>query len=175
VPFSHTYTPAVGSQTPVPDYKAPNHDVGNIFIYAPSQKVLMLVDVVWPGWAPFDELGSPTDVRGFIEAHDQALAYDFDTLVGGHVSRLGTRADIDTDKEYLTDLQTNAAAALEAFDSNSLGARLADPTNVWAYGAALLDEWPKKCVDDMLAKWRGKLGGVDVFVRANCVAMQSAL
>jgi hypothetical protein len=33
----------------------------------------------------------------------------------------------------------------------------------------------KKCVTDTLARWRGQLGGVDVFVLANCTAMQNGL
>jgi hypothetical protein len=123
----------------------------------------------------FDELGSPSDVKGYLTAHDEALTYDFDTLIAGHVNRLGTRADVTTDQQYLADLETSAAAALQSFDMSSIGGRLTDPSNVWAYGAALLDAWPKKCVDDMLAKWRGKLGAVDVFAKANCTAMQSAL
>jgi glyoxylase-like metal-dependent hydrolase (beta-lactamase superfamily II) len=175
VTFSDTYTLTVGTQTLTLDYHGPNHDVGNIFIYAPSQKVLMLVDVVWPGWAPFDELGSPSDVKGYLAAHDQALAYDFDTLIAGHVNRLGTRADIMTDQQYLADLEMNAAAALQTFDAGAVTSQLTDPTNVWAYGAALLASWPTQCVSATLAKWRGQLGAVDVFANANCTAMQSAL
>jgi glyoxylase-like metal-dependent hydrolase (beta-lactamase superfamily II) len=175
VTFADTYTLTVGSQTLVLDYKGPNHDVGNIFVYAPTQKVLMLVDVVWPGWAPFDELGSPVDIKGYLAAHDDALAYDFTSLIGGHVNRLGTKADVQLDKQYLADLEANAGAALQAFDMSSVTSQLTDPANVWAYGEGLLDGWPKKCVDDTLGKWRGQLGGLDVFVRANCTAMQSAL
>lgn len=175
VTFTDTYTLRVGTQTLTLDYHGPNHDVGNVFVYAPAQKVLMLVDIVWPGWAPFDELGSPVDVRGYLDAHDRALAYDFDTLIAGHVNRLGTRADVTTDQRYLHDLETNAAQALQAFDMSSVTGALTDPANVWAYGAALLDAWPQACVTSQLAAWRGQLGGVDVFVRANCTAMQSAL
>jgi glyoxylase-like metal-dependent hydrolase (beta-lactamase superfamily II) len=41
--FHDTYTLTVGDQTLVLDYKGVNHEAGNIFIYAPKQKVLMLV------------------------------------------------------------------------------------------------------------------------------------
>src|SRR5690349_20651698 len=37
-------------------YKGVNHERGNILIYAPTQKVLMLVDVVFPDWVPFRDL-----------------------------------------------------------------------------------------------------------------------
>jgi hypothetical protein len=61
------------------DYKGVNHERGNIFIYAPTQRVLMLVDAVFPGWVPFRDLAIAEDVPGFIKAHEQALSYPFDT------------------------------------------------------------------------------------------------
>ena len=39
------------------------------------------------------------DTAGFIKAHDIALNnYDFDTLVGGYLTRLGTRDDVEGQK-----------------------------------------------------------------------------
>jgi glyoxylase-like metal-dependent hydrolase (beta-lactamase superfamily II) len=48
VTFSKNYTLAIGNQTLKLDYYGTNHLPGNIFIYAPKQKVLMLVDIVFP-------------------------------------------------------------------------------------------------------------------------------
>ena len=44
------------------------------------------------------------DVFGYIKAHDTALDYDFDTFVGGHLTRLGTRDDVQIQREFITDL-----------------------------------------------------------------------
>jgi hypothetical protein len=71
-------------------YHGPNHQDGNIFIDLPRQRVLMLVDVVVPGWVPFHALGGATEVAGYMDAHDAALSYPFDTLVAGHLTRSGT-------------------------------------------------------------------------------------
>jgi len=120
VTFVDTYTLKVGAQTLVLDYKGVNHDPGNIFIYAPNQRVLMLVDVVFPGWVPFNYLAGTTDVPGYFAAHDQALGYDFDTFIGGHVGRLGTRDDLMIAKDYLHDLQAGAASALQAYDPSTI-------------------------------------------------------
>ena len=98
--FSNNYTVSLGNQSLILDYKGVNHERGNLFIYAPTQKVLMLVDIVFPGWVPFKELAIAEDVPGFISAHDQALDYPFDTLVAGHVSRLGTPNDVLIQKEF---------------------------------------------------------------------------
>jgi glyoxylase-like metal-dependent hydrolase (beta-lactamase superfamily II) len=71
--FPNNYTLQVGNQTLELNYYGDNHMPGNLFIYAPNQKALMLVDVVFPGWVPFAYLALADDVTGFIEAHDIAL------------------------------------------------------------------------------------------------------
>jgi hypothetical protein len=79
----------LGNQTLELNYYGDNHMPGNLFIHAPNQKALMLVDVVFPGWVPFLYLAIADNVTGFIKAHDIALDnYDFDTFVGGHLTRL---------------------------------------------------------------------------------------
>ena len=53
VTFTDKYTLEVGNQILELEYHGPMHEPGNIFIYAPNHKVLMLIDVVFPGWIPF--------------------------------------------------------------------------------------------------------------------------
>jgi len=40
----------------------------------------MLVDVVYPGYMPYPNLGIAVDVPGYLKAHRDALTYDFDAL-----------------------------------------------------------------------------------------------
>ena len=61
----------------------------------------MVVDVVYPGWVPFKSFAEAKDVGRYIEAHDQILEYDFEHFVGGHLTRLGTRQDVEIAKEYV--------------------------------------------------------------------------
>lgn len=107
------------------------HDPGNIFIRAPNQRLLMLVDVIFPGWAPFNDLALAQDVPKFLEAHDLVLGFDFDIFLGGHLNRLGDRADVEAAKRYIEDVQANAITALRdpslfqifgVVTQNSLGA-----------------------------------------------------
>ncbi len=95
------------------EYPGPNHAEGNSFIHAPGRRVLMLVDVIFAGWVPFSNLSLSAFVPGVLRAHEQALSYDFDHFVGGHV-RLGG-ADVFT--------LPNAWAMAESLrlDLNSLG------------------------------------------------------
>src|SRR5215212_8735122 len=112
VTFSKNYTLQIGNQTLKLDYCGVNHLPGNIFIYAPKQKVLMLVDIIFPGWIPFPYLAIAKDTAGFIKAHDIALDnYDFDTIVAGHLTRLGTRNDVIIQRELVSDLEKAAANA----------------------------------------------------------------
>jgi glyoxylase-like metal-dependent hydrolase (beta-lactamase superfamily II) len=94
VTFEDKYTLRVGNQTLDLSYHGPNHTPGNIFVYAPAQRVVLLIDVVFPGWAPFAELAISDDIPGWIAAHDVLLTFDFDVLVAGHVGRLGTKQDV---------------------------------------------------------------------------------
>ena len=101
VTFENTYTLEVGTQRLELAYYGPMHEPGNIFIYAPNQKVLMLIDVIFPGWTPFKDLAMAQDVPEFLVAYDKVLEYDFDILVGGHLTRLGTQQMLKSKKNTL--------------------------------------------------------------------------
>lgn len=155
-------------------YPGPNHSEGNSFIYAPEQRVLMLVDVVFPGWVPFSNLALSAFVPGYIHAHEQALEYDFDHLVSGHVTRTGTPEDVRVQLEYLTDLRTTAEAALSSVDLASTMAPV-DTGNAWAVFRAYLDAVAAQTADEVVPRWKDRLGGADVFTLPNAWAMAEAL
>jgi glyoxylase-like metal-dependent hydrolase (beta-lactamase superfamily II) len=62
VTFDDNYTLEVGNQVLELEYRGPNHEPGNIYIYAPEQKTLMLVDIIYPGWSPFKDLALAEEV-----------------------------------------------------------------------------------------------------------------
>lgn len=174
VTFSDTYTLRVGNQILELEYKGSNHEPGNIFVYAPRQKVLMLVDVIFPGWVPFKKLAIAEDIPGFIKAHDEVLSYDFDTFIGGHLTRLGTREDVEIQREYVLDLQNNSAAALQTVDFFAI-ANKTGYENKWLLFDTYLDAVAKECTDSTLKKWNGRLGGADVFTYDHCWVMDMSL
>lgn len=49
ITFSEDYHLRMGNQTLDLSYEGSNHEPGNIFIYAPPQKMLMVVDMIVPG------------------------------------------------------------------------------------------------------------------------------
>lgn len=172
--FTDSYTLEVGDQTLELVYGGINHDPGNIFVYAPKQKVLMLVDVVFPGWVPFKDLALADDVLGYIQAHDQALVFDFDTFIGGHLTRLGTREDVEIAREYVLDVEASAANALQTVDFMAIGQETGF-SNPWLLFDTYLDAVAQACADEVVPNWMGRLGGADVFTIDHCWTMMEGL
>jgi glyoxylase-like metal-dependent hydrolase (beta-lactamase superfamily II) len=171
VTFPKNMTLQIGNQTLQLDYRGNNHLPGNIFIYAPNQRVLMLVDIIFPGWVPFAYLAIAKDTAGFIEAHDTALKnYDFDTIVAGHLTRIGTRADVEVQKEFVLDLERAAARANQNVSFMDIAARVGfdDP---WLLFSEYINTINKQCEEEMLPKWETRLGGAQSFMSTHCFAM----
>jgi glyoxylase-like metal-dependent hydrolase (beta-lactamase superfamily II) len=174
VTFTDSYELTLGDQTLQLDYHGNNHEPGNSFIYAPEQKVLMVVDIVFPGWVPFAQLALAEDVPGFVAAHDQILAYDFETFIGGHLTRLGTREDVETAKEFVLDVQANAAAALESVDFMAIAQEVGFE-NPWALFDVYFAAVARECAEATIPVWQERLGGTDVFTEGHCAVMMESL
>lgn len=170
IEFHDQFVLDVGTNSMKLDYQGPNHAEGNIFIHVPEAKVLMLVDVIFPGWVPFSNLALSANVPGFIRAHEQTLGYDFETLVSGHVTRTGNREDVAVQLDYMNDLRSTTEKALS---SVNLGTTMGpvDASNVWAVFRAYLDAVAAAAADDLVPRWIDRLGGADVFTLPNAWAM----
>jgi glyoxylase-like metal-dependent hydrolase (beta-lactamase superfamily II) len=93
-------------------YRGADHTSGNIYIWAPAQKVLTKIDIVSPGSVAFMHADASENISGYYQAHDDILSYDFKALVGGHISRWGTREDVKIVREYWHDLRAFTDEAL---------------------------------------------------------------
>jgi len=162
ITFTNSYTLTQGNQTVELEYRGANHEPGNIYIYAPKQKVLMLVDVIFPGWVPFKYLALAEDIPGFIKAHDEVLSFDFDVFIGGHLTRLGTRKDVEIQREYIHDIRANAMKALQTVDFFAI-AQETGFENQWNLFDTYLNAVAQKCADLTLLKWKDRLGGADIW------------
>ena len=174
VTFAEDYTLEVGNQVLELAYLGDNHEPGNIFIYAPQQKVLMLIDIIFPGWTPFAELALAEDIPGFYAAHDQVLAYDFETFVGGHLTRLGTREDVEIQKEYIEEIRQNAAAAFQQVDFMAI-AQETGFENQWLLFDTYLDAVAQTCADATVPNWVDRLGAVDIWTFDHCWVVAESL
>src|SRR5688572_15637681 len=113
VTFDDQYRLSLGSQVLELSYRGTAHAPGNIFIHAPRQRTLMIVDVVFPGWMPWRRFAVAQDVPEYFAQVKVINDWDFDTLVGGHVARTGTRADVAMQLAFMEDLKTAAETALK--------------------------------------------------------------
>ena len=167
VTFDDKYTLEVGRQKLELEYNGPMHEPGNIFIYAPNQKVLMAVDLVFPGWTPFKDLAMAQDVPAFLVAPEKILEYDFDVFVGGHLTRLGTVEDVTIQQEYFEDIQASAAKANQEVSFMEIGQKVGFG-NLWLVFQVYADTITQQCADEVVPKWIDRLGGVDLFTYDHC-------
>jgi glyoxylase-like metal-dependent hydrolase (beta-lactamase superfamily II) len=174
VTFTDKYILTVGNQTLELAYRGDDHEPGNIYIYAPKQKVLMKIDIVFPGWAPFMDLAVSENVMGYFRAHDIILSYDFDWLVSGHFGRLATRRDVEVQKAYMTDIVANGQTALKTVDFMAI-AKQTGFENLALLFDTYLEAVSQKCADLTEPNWIDRLGGVDVWTRSHCDRVVEAL
>lgn len=152
-------------------YKGQNHCEGNIFVYAPQHKVLAAIDIFVPGWSYFRGCNASEGLRGWVQAHDQILDYDFETIVCGHVNRWGTRDDARTAREYVNDMVNFGIEALGHISAAEQIQR-AGFDNPWL----VLDNWLNEMANYVTHKiltvqtstgqrWTDRLAGVDVVTK----------
>jgi len=174
VTFDDTYRLSVGSQVLELSYHGNAHLPGNIFIYAPKQRVLMVVDLIFPGWMPWRRLADAQDVPAYFEQVKKISDWDFHTLIGGHVARTGTRADVATQLAFMEDLSAAADRALKQTKPGE-GLNPADRPNPWALYDHYIDRVALDCVNQLTRKWSSKLAAFDVFIWDQCYSMEQTL
>ena len=175
VTFEDQYRLSVGSQVLELSYHGTAHAPGNIFIYAPQQRTLMVVDVIFPGWMPWRRLAVAQDIPEIFAQVKKISTWDFDTLVGGHVARTGTRADVTTQLAFMEDLKNAADTALKTTtpgDGLSANDRSGNP---WAVFDHYIDRVAVACVNQLTPKWSTRLAAYDVYVWDQCFAMEQSL
>ena len=174
VTFKDRYTLRVGKQVLELSYHGIAHQAGNIFIHAPAQRVLMVVDVVFPGWMPWRRFALAQDIQGYFAQVEQISRMDWDTFVGGHTARTGTHADVDVQAEFNRDVRNAAATALQ---TTKLGEGLnpLDRGNPWALFDNYIDRVAAQCVNSLTPKWSTRLAGFDVYIWDQCYAMEQSL
>ena len=160
VTFDDQYTLQIGGERVELAWHGPNHSPDNIFIHFPDHDALMLIDIVNSGWVPIYNLNLSEDVPGYIDAPARALAYPWTHYIGGHLGRLGTRADIELHQRYIADIVESAQAALGSVDPTPYFVKYRE--NSWAAVGGYLDEVTANAAAPVIAKYTGVLAAADV-------------
>jgi hypothetical protein len=134
----------------------------------------MVVDVIFPGWMPWRRLALAQDIPALFDQVTQIGNWDFVTLVGGHVGRTGTPADVAMQLAFMEDLKAAAQAALKTTTPGA-GLNLSDRANPWAVFDDYIDRVALACVNQLTPKWSSKLAAYDVYVWDQCYAMEQSL
>jgi glyoxylase-like metal-dependent hydrolase (beta-lactamase superfamily II) len=169
VTFKENHTLTVGGQTLELNYHGPNHTPDTIFVWSPEHRTLMLVDVIFPGWVPWKQLAVSQAIPDWINAQDIALSYPWQTMVAGHLGRLGTRADAELQIAYVADLLAEARATVGTLDPTPFFAQYGN--NAWAIYKAYLDAASAKIAAPVTEKYLGRLAAADVYTFDNAFAV----
>jgi glyoxylase-like metal-dependent hydrolase (beta-lactamase superfamily II) len=174
ITFKDKYTLKAGSQTLELSYHGIAHEPGNIFIYAPAQKTLMVVDVIFPGWMPWRRFALAKDIPGYFAQVEEINQMKWDVLVSGHVARTGTHGDVALQLEFMNDLKNTTRQALQSTKPGE-GLDPADRENPWAVFDDYIDRVVMQSVNALTPKWATKLAGYDVYIWDQCYAMEQSL
>ena len=165
----------VGNQTLQLRYPGPNHDIGNIGIFHPGQKVLMLVDVVYPGWMMWRRLGLAADIPGYFAViKSMNTRWDFDKLVAGHFWP-GTKADVTAQYEFMTDMHNAVTEAINTIPYVDPSLNAEDAVNSWAATRNWTDRLVNHCVNKVSPKWASRLAAYDVWIYEQCQALEQSI
>ncbi len=141
-------------------------------IYLPKEKFIMAVDTITPGEAPFMNFGATSDIGKYLMFFDEVLAYDFDTILSGHVSILGNRNDVIEAKEYAFDVRdavlNRMPTFLEQFEKYYEAFEYTNDN--LAYRAAI-ESVRGDCSAEIIEKWKDRLSVVDVWADSHCETM----
>jgi glyoxylase-like metal-dependent hydrolase (beta-lactamase superfamily II) len=105
ITYTGRRTLTLGGKTVELIYPGRNHSDDMTVVYFPAERAVLAVDFIFPGttppvWGEYDW----TPLREWIASIKTVEALDFDTLIAGHGARLGTRADVVANREFLEDL-----------------------------------------------------------------------
>ena len=172
--FQDRHTLKVGNGVLELSYHGVAHEPGNIFIYAPAQQTLMVIDVVFPGWMPWRRFALAQDIPGYFAQVEAIGRIPFKTLVAGHVARTGTRADVDLQLQFMKDVKVAAGQAL-ANTKPGEGLSVQALSNPWAVFDDYIDRVAAECVRHLTPKWSSQLAAFDVYIWDQCYAMEQSL
>ena len=137
-------------------------------IYLPRQKFIVAVDTITPGDVPYANFVS-TSRFGYVDFFDEILRYDFDTILSGHTSILGTRPDVILNRDYVHDVRDTALRGMEtmlpAFERTF--AALDHKNGNLAYRVAI-EGVRRDCATQIIDRWKDRLSVVDVWGHTHC-------
>ena len=154
ISFDDKYILNVGDQVLELSYIGPFHSKGDIIVYSPAHKVIMVVDLFHPNAAPWQYFGITRDMSEHIAAHDKLLAMDWDVMISGHEPILATPEHLQFNKDFTLAVLDNAVTAIQTTQPS----------------ANYFGDLAEKCADLTLEQY-SDLKDIEVYPVENCVTM----
>jgi glyoxylase-like metal-dependent hydrolase (beta-lactamase superfamily II) len=145
---------------------SPAHSGDDVVVYLPKEKILVMVDIVFPGWIPFEQLAYCEGLDGYMDIQRLVLALDFEILVPGHYSKLGTRTDVSENLAYVNDLMNELAEAIKTTDFILIISKTGKE-NIHLMMERYFDVIASKASQKVELNWKGRLSGFDIWTYSN--------
>ncbi len=130
----------------------------------------MVIDSVTAGYAPFQGFDLSTNFHEYLKVFDEILAYKFDTFVGGHLTDIGTRQDVEITKEFTLDVYNTVKRIHNNMDATTATAeavKTVGPDNEFLLFKVFLDKVADESVKELKPRWINRLAGVDVWLESH--------
>jgi hypothetical protein len=124
---------------------------------------------------PFDYVAVSQDIPDWITAQSIVMDYPWETLVGGHLGRLGVRADGPVQIQYMADLTASVKATYSSFDPSPYFAKYGPQGNAWAIFKTFLAAVAEAAAAPVTAKYTGVLAAADVYTVDNAWTVMESL
>lgn len=168
VSFEGTKTMSMGGKTiELRQHRNYHSDEGDLFVFVPDARFLMAVDTLAPGYVPFSGFDLTSNFHQYRKVFDDILAYDFDHFIGGHLTAIGSREDVEQTKAFTEDVYQTVKRIHDETELPVVMAATAEAVGGWdnkyLLFKAFLDTVAAKSTTEIEGRWIDKLAGVDVW------------
>ncbi|MBD1546034.1 MBL fold metallo-hydrolase [Roseibium aggregatum] len=141
----------------------------DVIAYLPGLKFLIAIDTITPGEVPFMNFGATADFGRYLTVFDTLLGYDFDLLLPGHISVLGTRQDVIDNRDYAFDVRDTVLAKMETMYQRfgELHAATNYVNDNLTYRMAI-EGMRNECAAEIIDRWSERLSVVDIYADSHC-------
>jgi len=142
-------------------------DEGDLIVYIPHARFLMAIDTLAPGYGPFMGFDITSNFHEYLHVFDRLLEYEFDVFVGGHLTHVGNRTDVEVTREFTRDVYETVKRVHGETDLMGVFAATAEQIggfdNKFLLFKTFLDVVTARATTEIEQRWMDRLAGIDVF------------
>lgn len=142
-------------------------DEGDVIVVIPQARFLMAIDTLAPGYGPFMGFDITSNFHEYLHVFEELLEYDFDVFVGGHLTHIGNRDDVEIAREFTRDVYETTKRVhgetnlMDVFVEEA--AQIGGFDNKYLLFDRFLDVVTARATAEIEQRWIPRLAGIDVF------------